>query len=233
MDFVDIENEYSIARLFLIVVQRIWIILLCCVVCGVSVFLFTKYQVSEKYTASVSLYVAPNPDKTTPLASLSELNYAQEVVNTYIEILKTNIFLSAVAEESDLGYSAQEINSMIRLQSVNQTEIFEISVTTTSPKDSLILANTFAKLAPQKIIAIKDADAVRVVDPATLPEEPSSPSVLKNTAIGAIFGLLVSVMVVVFLDMLDKRIKDENDILQNYQVPILGAVPKFDGKLGE
>jgi capsular polysaccharide biosynthesis protein len=80
-------------------------------------------------------------------------------------------------------------------------------------------------LAPEKIIEIKDADAVRVVDPATLPDKSSSPNVLQNTAIGFTLGLMIGIMTVLIIEMLDKRIKDEDDLLKHYDVPILGIIP--------
>lgn len=110
---------------------------------------------------------------------------------------------------------------------VNNTEIFEIRVEYPDPEGALLLANTIAKLAPQKIIEIKDADAVRVVDPARLPANPSSPNVLLNTAIGALLSLVLSVLAIFMIEILDRRIKNEEDLIRNFQVPILGTVPKF------
>lgn len=225
---METEVEYSLSEIFSILITRIWIIVLCMVIGTAGTFVITKYIIQEEYTASVSMYVAPNSGNVDLLASLNELNYAQEVVNTYIEILKTNIFMESVSKEADLGYSAGELNEMITIKAVNNTEIFQVQVTSNDPKESLKIANTIALLAPQKIIEIKDADAVRVVDPATLPLAPSAPNVLMNTAIGFLLGLMLGVMIVFVLNIIDKRIKDESDILNNYDVPILGMVPMIE-----
>ena len=209
---METEIEYSLSEIFSILITRIWIIVLCIVLGTAGTFLITKYVIQEEYTASVSMYVAPNTGNVDLLASLNELNYAQEVVNTYIEILKTDIFLNSVSKTSGYKYTANELNKMIIMKAVNNTEIFEVQVTTNDPGQSLAIANTISQLAPQKIIEIKDADAVRVVDPATLPTGPSAPNVLMNTAIGLILGLMLGVMIAFVLSILDKRIKDEEDL---------------------
>ena len=220
-----VEMELTLSEILSIIVKRIWIIVLCIIVSTVGAFIGTKCLISEKYTASVSMYVAPNNGNADLITSLNELNYAQKVVNTYIEILKTDSFMNTVAKTSGLQYSAEELRKMVEMGPVNDTEIFKVQVTTTDPKRSLLLANTIARLAPEKIIEIKDADAVRVVDPATLPDKSSSPNVLQNTAIGFTLGLMIGIMTVLIIEMLDKRIKDEDDLLKHYDVPILGIIP--------
>lgn len=225
------EIEYSLLDLIEILLKRIWLIVLCVLIGTTGSFLVTKFVIEDEYTTAVSMYVAPNKDSSTNvIASLNELNYAQKVVDTYIEILKTNSFMRSVSEVSDLGYSAGEIKSMIEISAINNTELFEIKVTTNNPEESLALANTISGLAPTKIIQIKDADAVRVVDPATLPQTPSAPNLLLNTGIGFVLALMIGVMLAFVLEMLDKRVKDEDDLLKRYDIPVLGIVPHMEDK---
>ncbi len=224
----EMEIEYSLSDIFAILLKHLLIIVLCVALGTAGTFVVTKFIINEKYTASVSMYVAPKNDSVDMYTSLNELNYAQKVVNTYIEILKTNNFMNSVAKANNLDYTAKELNEMVVITPVNETEIFKIQVTTYDPKQSLLIANTIARLAPQKILEIKDADAVRVVDPATLPSQPSSPDLLKNTAIGFALGFMSGIMIAFVLNMLDKRVKDEDDLFKHYDVPILGVIPMIE-----
>ena len=220
--------EYTISEICSILIRRLWLIVLCIILGTVGTFVITKYIIDKEYTSSVSMYVATNNDNADIYASLNNLNYAKQVVNTYIEILRTNTFLKSVADKSGLGYSVKELKKMIVMNAVNNTEIFQIRVTSIDPKESLLIANTIAKLAPQKIIEIKNADDVKVVDPATLPTEPSSPNILMNTTIGFTLGLVIGGMIVFILEIFDKRVKSEDDLLKQYNVPILGMVPMIE-----
>ncbi|HWQ80041.1 MAG TPA: Wzz/FepE/Etk N-terminal domain-containing protein [Anaerovoracaceae bacterium] len=225
---MELEVEYSLSDIISILMKRLWIILLCIAVGTAGTFLISQFLLQKQYTASVQMYVSPNKENPTAVGSISELTYAQAVVDTYIEILKTTSFLDSVAASVKLGITGEDLKQMIRITAVNNTEIFEIEVEYTDPKDALLIADTISELAPRKIIEIKDADAVRVVDPARLPNGPSSPNVLLNTAIGALLSLVLAVLAVFLLEMLDRRVKDEDDLIRNYQVPILGVIPKFD-----
>lgn len=227
---MEMNVEYSLLEIFLILLKRLWMIVLCVIVGTVGTFLVNEFIIEKQYTASVQMYVSPNKDNPTNITSISELNYAQAVVDTYMEILKTASFMDLVAETTDLGYTGTDIKKMMEMSAVNNTEIFKVSITNPDPQKALLIANTIASLAPQKIIEIKNADAVKVVDPARLPTVPTSPKVLRNTAIGAILGLVLSAMLAFLLEMMDRRVKDEDDLIKHYNIPVLGSIPKFTGQ---
>lgn len=222
------EIEISLTEIAAILISKLWLILLCAVIFAGGAFTVTKYVIDEKYTASVSMYVQAGSSNENLIASINELNYAQKVVNTYIQILKTDVFLKEVSRTIDLPYGPEELLEMIEMEAVENTEIFEVRVTTKDPRESLLLARTIAELAPQKIIEIKNADDVKVVDPATLPKEPSSPDIIKNTAIGLALGLMLGMMIAFLIHFLDKRVKDEEDIIRYHNIPVLGIVPVIE-----
>jgi capsular polysaccharide biosynthesis protein len=77
----------------------IFIIIFNIIFCVGTVFL-TVYIIKPTYISSVKLYVVPKSETDKVINSdINDLNYAQKVVNTYIEILKTNVFFNKVAEE--------------------------------------------------------------------------------------------------------------------------------------
>lgn len=49
-----------------------------------------------------------------------------------------------------------------------------------------------------------------------------------NTAIGLALGRVLGVLAAFLIFFLDKRVKDEDDILRHYDVPILGVVPLIE-----
>lgn len=222
--------EYTITEIFSILIKRKWVLLICIILLTSGAFAASKFLINKEYTAKASLYVAPSKDNPDIFASINELNYAQQVMNTYIVILKTNNFLDNVSRESGLDYSTRQLKDMIVFNPVNETKIFEVLVTSKNPRDSLVLANVISRLAPKKIMEIKNADAVKVVDPATMPLRPSSPNLLLNTLIGFIVGFVLGIMITFLLEVMDKRIRDEDDFLKHYSVPILGMVPLIEEK---
>lgn len=222
---MDAELEISLADIMKFVKKRFVLIVLCGIYAMAASFIISNYVIEDEFTTQVSMYVAPNADDINRVASLSELNYAQAVVDTYIEILRTDTFLSDVAAASELAYTPTQLRGMISMSSLNGTEIFRIRVVSNDPQEAYVLANTIADLAPRKIIEIKDADAVRVVDPASLPTEPSAPNIIRNTIMGFILGIMLGLGISFLIELADTRIKSEEDLVRTYKLPVLGTVP--------
>ncbi|MDR1629891.1 MAG: hypothetical protein LBS36_06735, partial [Oscillospiraceae bacterium] len=64
----------------------------------------------------------------------------------------------------------------------------------------------------------------------TFPESPSSPNLVLNSAIGLLVGLGLSSVFVLIRDKYDVYVKNEEFLLNRYNIPVLAAIPSFDQK---
>lgn len=192
----------------------------------ISAFIFTKLFITPMYTTSVKLYVdSSNSNGTT---NINELNYAQKVVNTYIEMINTNDFYKKVNSRANTNMSLSEIKKSISFAVVNNTEIFSITAKTDSPTKSKLLADTASIVAIETIAELKQSSKINVVSSAPLPTSPSSPNIKLNCAIGFFIGLFLSFIISLLKDSLNVKIKNEEDLENNYDIPILGVIPYFE-----
>jgi succinoglycan biosynthesis transport protein ExoP len=217
--------DLSIQDIISLIKKRFLFITIVTLMGLIIAYAVTKLAVKPTYSASVQLYV--NTKDTTSSLDLNDLYYAQKVVTTYINFLNTKVFYSQVIEESGLSYTPGELRSLTEIHSVNNTEIFQISVTTNSADDSYKLVLAMQKLAPELIKGIKTAAEISVVDPVTYPTSPSGPNLLLKTAIGGLFGLFFSVFIVFAWEILDVRLKNEEELKKKYHKPILGIIPHY------
>lgn len=191
-------------------------------------FCIFRFLVRPAYISTVKFYVysseGQNPQTYN---SLNDLDYAQKIVNTYIEMLKTDSFYKAVKEKSGLDYSVDDLQKMVRFSVLNDTEVFEASVSSHYPEDSKQIADTVTDLAPKTIGAIQESALLKVVDPAGFPTKPSSPRLLPDSAAGFLLGLILSFLYVYLREKLDVRIKGEDGLTARYNIPVLGSIPLF------
>ena len=80
-----------------------------------------------------------------------------------------------------------------------------------------------------QITEIMFAEAVNTVEEGNLPENPSSPSMMKNTVVGGFLGCLLAVGIILLKFMLDDTIKTPDDVEKYLGLGVLASVPVQPG----
>lgn len=224
--------EIDLLKLIKVLFQKLWIIVLCGVIAGSAAFGYTYGFVDPTYQASAKLYVNNSSlslGSTSFSISTSTISAAQELVSTYIVILETRTTLNEIIEYANVqNLSAESLKNMISASAVDSTEIFEVTVTSNDPVLSERLANSIAKVLPDRIAEIVDGSSVRIVDYAITPTQRTSPSYTKNTLIGIIFGMFLAAAIIAVLEIFDTSIKDEGYLAQAYDIPVLAVIPDIN-----
>lgn len=214
--------------------RKAWLIALIGILAAGAALAGTVFLIAPQYTATVTMYVNNynNKDSSTTITS-GDLTASAKLVDTYIAIIKSNTLLNEVAEEARVSYSAGQLEKMITASAVDSTEVFDVNVTCYSAAEATRIANAIATVSPEHIADIVEGSSVKVIDLAEVPENPSSPSYKKNTAIGLLLGIVVAVALILIREMLDTRIKSEED-LKEWELPVLGVIPDLGtaGKKG-
>lgn len=70
---------------------------------------------------------------------------------------------------------------------------------------------------------------VSVVDPADIPQKPSSPRLLVNLVMALLAGLALGAALALALEQMDEAIADPAEVERRLGLPLLGSVPKVDG----
>ena len=206
--------------------RRAWAIILVMILFGGAAFAYAYYLVTPLYQASALMYVNNSSFSVGSTAiSLADLNASKSLVETYLVILKTRMTLNEVIEQAGLDYSYERLYGMVSAASVNETEVFRVTVTSPDPQEAEKIANTIVEVLPQKIEQVMDGSSVRAVDYAVVPDRKSSPSITKYTAIGLALGFVVSCAAIVLIELLDEQIRSEDDLTQNYDIPLLASIP--------
>lgn len=76
------------------------------------------------------------------------------------------------------------------------------------------------------------ANLLSVIEPATVPNGPSSPKVPLNTAIAAVLGLIVSIGLAFFIDYLDDTVKTSADVEAAASLATLGNIVRMQSTPG-
>ena len=231
---MDNQEEYidllEIARALW---KNVLVIALVAVLLGGLAFGYTAFLVDPQYQATASLYVNNSNfslGNTSFSISAADLNASSSLVSVYLYILDSRATMEEVIKEAELSYTPEQLREMITSEGIKSTGAFEVTVTSSIPSETELIANTIARVLPDRISEIVDGTSVRIVDYAIIPASRSGPSILKNTAIGILAGELLSAAWVVFRYLMDDRsrvmIGSVDDLRSLYpDIMVLAAVP--------
>jgi len=227
------EDTIDLLELATAIWKNILIIALVAVLLGSAAFGVSAFLIEPTYQAMASMYVNNSSfslGQTSFSISTSELSASNSLVSVYIYILESRTTMEDVIKEAGLSYTPTELGEMVEAEGVSNTGAFEITVTSTDPAEAELIANTIAKLLPDRIAEIVDGSSVRIVDYAIIPAHRSGPSLVKNTAMGILAGgfLAAAVVVVNFLfnDKSREMIRCADDLREMYpDVQVLSMIP--------
>ena len=206
------EIEIDLIKLVKTLWQKALVIILIAVIMATATFAVTLLFITPQYQATASLYVNNSSfsfGASSFSISSSELSASSSLVNTYIYILKSRTTLEDVISTADIPYNYEQLAKMISAKAVTGTAAFDVTITSTSPTEAELIANTIAQVLPERISEIVDGSSVRIVDYAIVPAHRASPSFTKNTIIGFLVGGILAAAVVVIKFLID----EQNDVL--------------------
>ncbi len=220
--------EINLNRLLSLLVSKLKYIVLIAVILAIGAFGYTKMFVSEKYTSSAKFLV----DMEVTQNKASEQSFSVNALKSYMAIFNTRDFFNEVtdiynAEKGETVFTSSEIRAMTSISDSSSADepTFYIKVTATDPATAYDVSKTVAEYAVSKINEFEYLNTITMVESPIKALSPSSPNVKKNALIGFALGVILSAAFFVCREMFDGRIKNIEDISNEYDIPILGVIP--------
>ena len=225
--------EVDLRQLFATLWHRAWILILSGILIGAIAFAYAWFNVAPTYSASVQLYVNNNY-VDSPGFSSSQIAAAQDLADTYMVILESRHVLEKVQQQTNLGYSYNQIRNMVSASAVNETEIFRVYVTCGDYRHAAIIANAIADILPGRISEVVEGSSVRIVDYAVENPNPVGPNYQRYALLGAIVGIAISAFIIVVAYLLDTTINTEEHLSRAYgEYPLLAVIPGEESAKGK
>ena len=137
----DDEIEIDLGEIFHLLLNKIWVIILCFIVGGVIGFAGTKILVTPQYSASSMIYILP---KTRSVTSLADIKMGSQLTSDFGILAKSRPVIEEVNKNLKLDYSYEQLASMVQATNQSDTRILRFTVTDTDPIEAKKIANELA-----------------------------------------------------------------------------------------
>ena len=249
--------------------QRLWVIVLCVVVCVGATVLYVSTAESV-YEAEADLLVTPveGSEALVGLPLVRESNDPTRDVETVSRLVTSGAVSQRVKSDLGTDRTPRALLSHVTAEPVAQSNIVAITADAPTAKEAQDLANGFAnaivevrteelhaaldetigrlrdrrgaaggpdsptrqalELQLNELQTLRGAPdpTLRVQNPADLPASPVAPRPVLSIVASLIIGLLLGIVGAFALEMLDPRLRREEQVRQLLRLPVLARVPR-------
>lgn len=187
----------------------------------------TKELITPQYTASAMVYIL---SKTTSITSLADLQIGTQLTADFEVLATSRPVVEPVIQQLGLNTTYEKLVKTITISNAADTRILKVSVENPDPKLAADISNAMAESLCNRVAQVMNTDRPSLVEDAVTPQSPSSPNVMRNTAIGGLLGLVVCAAVLLLREMLDDTVKTEEDVTKYLGINTLAAIPLESGR---
>jgi capsular polysaccharide biosynthesis protein len=216
------EMEIDLLDLCLELLDHWRVILLSTLVVAIIAFAYSEFIVVPQYQSTSELYVL---SKSTSITSLTDLQLGTNLTNDYVVVVKGRPVLDQVIVNLGLDTSYGSLSSRVSISNPSDSRILEITVTDPDPNQAKAIADEIAEVASEYIAEKMDQDPPTVLQYGYADGAAVSPSVMKNTAMGALLGAVLAMALIVIAYLLNDTIEDSEDLERKLDMTVLGVVP--------
>lgn len=209
---------------YLRVVRQRWISILIVTLAGLTAAAGLTLLQTPQYEARSQLFVSVKGNSSA--ADLTQGNsFAEKRVTSYVTLATSPRVLQAVADELELAGGAGQLTGRVTASTPTQTVLIDIKALSPEPQEAARIANSTAAQLIRAVNAVEDVSLVRlsVFQDASAPSTPSSPRVPVNLAVGLVLGLLLGTGLAVLRQVLDTRLRSQEDIERIANAGVLGT----------
>lgn len=199
-------------------VERNWkIFLVVIVLTTISGYLLANYGLTKHYETISEIYIE----------SLDEETDAQKAATCQLLFTSPQMY-NAINLRLERGFTYMEYDEMLTIEQVNNTRLLRITVDRDQSGDSYRMNALILDIIPSVISNYGEkADFVIIRNPVE-PSEPVFPDEKIFIMGGALIGLTISIIGILIIWKLDNTITADDDLMEEYDIDILGEIPDFD-----
>jgi capsular exopolysaccharide synthesis family protein len=219
---------------YLVILRRRAIALILCLAAGFAGGYYSGHHPTKVYEATSRTFInIPVSRGATIQDTLAGTQISSNVIKTYASIVSSQLVAEHIITQLGLAETPTALKHQINAVAEQDAFIIDISVKDRNPERAKALADA-ASTALHDTVAELEAgksDPIRaqLIDDATLPRTPVSPSPTKDLALGLIAGLLAGVALMGVLEALDRTLKSAAEAEKVLGAPALALVARQRG----
>ena len=214
------------ASLIFRLLENIHWILLTAFICAGATGLYVMTYVTPIYQATSKIYIAGSE----ATISLSDIQLGSSLATDYQEAFSIWHVHEMVDTRLGLDYSYDKLADMVSVYSPSGSHILYINIKSADPEEAKLLADTYAEVVQDFIAEKMELRRPQLIQVAETPTRPISPNIKSSIITAFLVGGLLAAAFIIFLYLLDDKIRTSDDIEKTTGLATLGILMKQEQK---
>lgn len=220
------EIEIDLKELFYVLLGRIWVIILATALgFGVAAG-YTLAFIDPVYSSTSMLYVMT---KSTSITSLTDLQVGSSLTQDYQVFITSRPVVDKVIEELELDMSYEKFVKTVTVENPTNTRFIYITVNNHDAYMAKTIVDELTDVSAERMGTIMETEKPNVADYGHIPEHQTSPSITKNSLIGAVLGFVLSIGIILVVYLMNDAIQTTEDVERYLGMNTLGLIPLEEG----
>lgn len=188
---------------------------------GISSYVIQNYVQEKNYQSNVELLILPKVSNELGSANDANIRLNIQLMNTYMNVMKSTPVLNEVRKEAELSESVSSIRKNMFLIGDENSLSFTLRLNSTSPEKSEKIANQITHSTQKYLESLFPENKLIVLNAA---EKGTLLTDNTSVIIAITMGAWLS-MVIIIWDMLNTGIIRETEQLSIFGFPVIGQLP--------
>ena len=216
--------EISLDVILRVLRKSIVIIVIAALLAGVGAYFFSEFYIPPTYASTAKVNIIGKEDAQSLTETNNGFVFASRLVDTCTQILKSRNFLMAVKEAVGLDYTPD-----ISFSYVENTTVLIINAYDSDAETACEIAQAAMSLANEYIVEKTSAQvSIKEFEDPRVASNPTSPNPIRNAILAFVIVAVLVLCVQLFREMFDTKIREEDELIERYQLPIMAAIPDFN-----
>lgn len=221
------ERELDLREILQYLWQHAAVIGICVLAGAVASLGLAQFKARNElpYRASALLYFDTQQEsQNTILDSGERFEFYTNITNLSSVVLKSEQLLQPVVENLSLDMDTAALANLVSVESVSSSSFMRLTVRGIEAETTERICNEILALAPDASAAMTNLGTLQAASQAevTAAEKPNLP---KAAVVGALLGVILSVLLLVTMELFDHAIHDAEDVTYYLDMPTLGVIP--------
>ena len=223
------ERGYGLVVLELLqaLKDKVALILSVTILAAALSWVFSSFVMPRKYEASGNMIVNTRTEIVGVVTSDS-ISSAQDLVDTYAIIIKSNKVLNKVIDQLGLHMSYEELSKLISVDPIRNTQVMKIAAQCADADQAAVIVQTISEIAPSIVADAVEAGSCKEVSDVYSSAKPVSPDIPRNILLASALALIAVCALVVLRELFNDYIVDDADLEKKLGISVLGVIPDVE-----